>query len=586
MTRKFREFRKSLGQEKARVKLYKSGKEWVKAGIKEIQLLKAMGLPFLSRDIVKNEDGEVTTRFGEKIKKHAMQTTAIAGGMFTVNMLHDQQAFAASDAPMTSELATKSQTIGDQTSIAIENSVSNVEASASTVESDSVVTSESEVLKQDIESTSLSESDSVSLSESASTSTSTSVSQVSKHKQSDEKQVSNSEKQSESNVEKSTSVSKASETSEAITSKSEGKTSASINQNSQNSMQPASVSVSEKQSSSQASSQSLANTEALVLNSTISPVHTVATEVGETAFRVALSSRSERDRNQGKGRDTRNNVIVYYELQVDSDGYNAIFKYTVSYDNYRTAGIDSPSSLYYPRTKVRNTSDKNIGMLKLGKDYGKPTKITQGITERGWRTRFASTDQTYPLRGDAKNGYYWQSGVMDSEQIKAGYGLTTVIEVPILNPNGDVSYNFTPFASYDDIGGKRGQNYFSDVVSNVDPYKKYNPNGARAITESRNASTSLVKAQSESVVRSQSVAESERISASKSTSIKNSEAKSHSIAESERISASKSTSIKNSEAKSHSIAESERISASKSTSIKNSEAKSHSIAESERISAS
>ncbi|MBA8760727.1 glycosyltransferase [Staphylococcus schleiferi subsp. coagulans] len=130
MTRKFRGFRKSLGQEKARVKLYKSGKEWVKAGIKEIQLLKAMGLPFLSRDIVKNEDGEVTTRFGEKIKKHAMQTTAIAGGMFTVNMLHDQQAFAASDAPMTSELATKSQTIGDQTSIAIENSVSHGEAQA------------------------------------------------------------------------------------------------------------------------------------------------------------------------------------------------------------------------------------------------------------------------------------------------------------------------------------------------------------------------------------------------------------------------------------------------------------------------
>lgn len=46
MSKKERDFNKSLGQEKARVKLYKSGKNWVKASISEFELLKTMGVPF------------------------------------------------------------------------------------------------------------------------------------------------------------------------------------------------------------------------------------------------------------------------------------------------------------------------------------------------------------------------------------------------------------------------------------------------------------------------------------------------------------------------------------------------------------
>ncbi|MDE9791167.1 KxYKxGKxW signal peptide domain-containing protein, partial [Staphylococcus delphini] len=136
MTRKFREFKKSLIQETARVKLYKSGKSWVKASIREFHFLKALGLSFLSHDIVKNEEGEVTVAFGDKVKQQALRTTAIAGGMFTVNMLHDQQAFAASDAPLTSEITTKSQTVGDQTSITIEKSTSGDSQSQQGVESE------------------------------------------------------------------------------------------------------------------------------------------------------------------------------------------------------------------------------------------------------------------------------------------------------------------------------------------------------------------------------------------------------------------------------------------------------------------
>ena len=51
MSRKERNFKRSFWSRKARVKLYKSGKQWVKAGIREVQLLKVLGLPFLNKDV-------------------------------------------------------------------------------------------------------------------------------------------------------------------------------------------------------------------------------------------------------------------------------------------------------------------------------------------------------------------------------------------------------------------------------------------------------------------------------------------------------------------------------------------------------
>ena len=130
MTRKLREFKRSFGQEKARVKLYKSGKNWVKAGIKEIQLLRLMGLPFLTEKVEKDVEGP--QNIGGFIKRNALKTTALTGGMFTVNMLHDQNAFAASEAPVTSELTTQSQTVGDQTSVVIEQSQSSTDSQSAT----------------------------------------------------------------------------------------------------------------------------------------------------------------------------------------------------------------------------------------------------------------------------------------------------------------------------------------------------------------------------------------------------------------------------------------------------------------------
>ncbi|WP_431988977.1 KxYKxGKxW signal peptide domain-containing protein [Staphylococcus epidermidis] len=67
MTKKEKDYKKSLEQQKTRVKLYKSGKSWVKASINEIELLKTMGLPFLSKNEIQENVTEKTK--GHKFKK-------------------------------------------------------------------------------------------------------------------------------------------------------------------------------------------------------------------------------------------------------------------------------------------------------------------------------------------------------------------------------------------------------------------------------------------------------------------------------------------------------------------------------------
>ena len=53
---KIKRFKENFKEEKARVRLYKSGKNWVKAGIREIQLMKVMGLPFAGQKVAVGKD--------------------------------------------------------------------------------------------------------------------------------------------------------------------------------------------------------------------------------------------------------------------------------------------------------------------------------------------------------------------------------------------------------------------------------------------------------------------------------------------------------------------------------------------------
>ncbi|MEJ7361336.1 putative Ig domain-containing protein, partial [Staphylococcus epidermidis] len=120
MTKKEKDYKKSLEQQKTRVKLYKSGKSWVKASINEIELLKTMGLPFLSKNEIQENVTEKTK--GHKMKKGVAKTTALVGGAFTFNMLNNHQALAASETPITSEISSNSETVANQNSTTIKNS--------------------------------------------------------------------------------------------------------------------------------------------------------------------------------------------------------------------------------------------------------------------------------------------------------------------------------------------------------------------------------------------------------------------------------------------------------------------------------
>ncbi|SUL38100.1 serine-rich adhesin, platelet-type [Staphylococcus aureus] len=128
MSKRQKAFHDSLANEKTRVRLYKSGKNWVKSGIKEIEMFKIMGLPFISHSLVSQDNQSIS----KKMTGYGLKTTAVIGGAFTVNMLHDQQAFAASDAPLTSELNTQSETVGNQNSTTIEASTSTADSTSVT----------------------------------------------------------------------------------------------------------------------------------------------------------------------------------------------------------------------------------------------------------------------------------------------------------------------------------------------------------------------------------------------------------------------------------------------------------------------
>lgn len=104
-----------------------------------------MGLPFISHSLVSQDNQSIS----KKMTGYGLKTTAVIGGAFTVNMLHDQQAFAASDAPLTSELNTQSETVGNQNSTTIEASTSTADSTSVTKNSSSVQTSNSDTVSSE-----------------------------------------------------------------------------------------------------------------------------------------------------------------------------------------------------------------------------------------------------------------------------------------------------------------------------------------------------------------------------------------------------------------------------------------------------
>ncbi|MBY7664285.1 KxYKxGKxW signal peptide domain-containing protein [Staphylococcus agnetis] len=301
MTRKLREFKRSFGQEKARVKLYKSGKNWVKAGIKEIQLLRLMGLPFLTEKVEKDVEGP--QNIGGFIKRNALKTTALTGGMFSVNMLHDQNAFAASEAPVTSELTTQSQTVGDQTSVVIEQSQSSTDSQSAT-----------------------------------STASETSTLTASESNTSENSQSTSADSQSTSTKD-STSTNDKSTTSESVASESTLKSDSKSEVTSQEA-----TSTSQSTTSQTSTSENSASTSLSTLNSTSTNTNTslrsVSLRAATTSFATVAATAPVTQTFTGAGTDTQYNIPIYYKLIVNSDGSKMNFTYYISYDNPNTTTIE------------------------------------------------------------------------------------------------------------------------------------------------------------------------------------------------------------------------------------------------------
>ena len=587
-------FRQSFADEKARVRLYKSGKNWVKAGIKEIKLLGIMGVPFLSSSIEKQPDlSQKTDGF---VKRQALKTTAVAGGIFTVNMLHDQQAFAASDAPVTSELSAHSETVGNQNSTAIGKSETNTSASEEL--STSISESESASLAEQAtsESTSEEEANKASTSsradeEQSESTEASSTSERQEESESAKKETTSEQPASESSNSESTSAEQTSEKQQSSESVKEDKAEQKSTKADETSESQASQSTatsedkaSEKASTSQnakdtsasqkAERQSTSTTESTTGKDVVSDVISFKTSTSESrgysgfrarsAGRIALDNfarlaengaRAAADASQtqtytGAGYDQKN-VPIYYKLTTKQNGNRVDFTYTVTYDNPNTSTIERlPHS---PKTTagVNNSAKNNQPMFYLGPGFSKPYNAQTGSSDSNGN--FAggvgpNPEYIYPLR----DGYYWSGNFpFGHGLLNQGYGITTKWSANIIADNA--TWDFVPFASSTDSN----RNFFigrggaAPVIHGEDPS-----------VASKSASQSIADSQSQS-----------RASEQQSTSKKASEQQSNSKRLSEQASTSKRLSEQQSNSKrlSEQQSNSKRLSEQESNSKKASE---------------
>lgn len=528
MTKKLREFKRSFGQEKARVKLYKSGKNWVKAGIKEIQLLRLMGLPFLTEKVEKEDEGP--QNIGGFIKRNALKTTALTGGMFTVNMLHDQHAFAASEAPVTSELTTQSQTVGDQTSVTIEQSQSTTDSQASTsVTSDASTSTASE-------SSASSERQTSTDSQSTSTKDSQSTSTDSQSTSTKDSQATSTDSQSMSTKDSrsTSSDSKSQSTSSESTSKS-----TSTSDSSSTSSKSGSQSTGTTSTSATSTSASLSTSDSTSQSTAPLSLRSLSLRAAPTTFAAVAATAPVTQTYTGTGTDTLYKLPIYYKLIVTSDGTALNFTYYVSYDNPNTATVEvAPLNR---SLNVKNTNDSLKAMLNLGSGYGQPSAVTQSITTAGYTTTNESkiTPATTPMQSNG-SGYYWQGlPAMNGTYARLGDAIMAKWSVPITNPNGDLNWTFSPYASRT---GATLPNYFTGAVTGNDPVTSTSLSNSTNASISASTSTSLSNSRSASLSTSLSASQSASTSASLSTSLSESESASTSLSESESESISTSIS--------------------------------------------
>ncbi|MGO3048964.1 MAG: KxYKxGKxW signal peptide domain-containing protein, partial [Staphylococcus sp.] len=551
MSKREREFKQSLNQEKARVKLYKAGKNWVKSGIKEIKLLGILGMPVFKGS--EKSEIEVEHVTGDMIQRNVLKTTAIIGGAFTVNMLHDQQALADSELPITSELSSYSETVGNQNSTVVNQSESselqstsekaNSESEKSTSEkaNSESETSTSEKANSESETSTSEKANSeseTSTSEKANSESETSTSE----KANSESETSTSEKansESETSISEKANSESETSTSEKADSESEKSTSEKVDSESGASTSEKSYSeaasttehisrkseksIEERTYSSSEINNNLSTTESISevdLESSSIRLSTSSDTTSEAPIRVrravpnlmrAAATTSQSATYTGAGIDRVYNVPIYYKLVVTSDGKNEMFTYTVTYDNPNTTTVEKLPRNASSSYSIKNSTTSTSPMFTLGSGYGRPTTAYNYIADYSGKQISAVPSGNLTV-SKVGSGYSWSNDyAMNGHYAKQGAGLVTTWTVPITGSGNDYSWTFTPFTSRT----SSSINYFNGTISGTDPVK------STSVSTSASSSMSLSNSASASTSSSTSLSNSASASTSSSTSLSN-----------------------------------------------------------------
>lgn len=498
MANKNKKLQQSLREEKVRFKLYKAGKHWIKAGLKEIELLRIMGMPFSHKKIEKDIHTEIDKT--DDLKKELLKKSAVVGGaLATMNLIDGHQAFAASELPVSSELSSMSQTVANQHSTSLTASSSETSSTSSNANSTSNSTehstqSSSTSTEKQTNSQSDDSSDNNSQ-ESASDSHASSASNTNDDKS--ETSLSNSkseassspnsslasdDKSSHSDSDKRSSTSSSLKTSQSTSSSIED--SETLTKDSVQTSQSASSSIKKAQSTSapitdsetltksseqisQSTSDSIASnsTSTSISSSPLSFRTFAATPTMTYAAAAATTSTSY----IGSGTDKYNNVPIYYYVTITNNADNTMtFVYTVTYDNPNTATVEKPD--LRSNTVTMNTwGTATTPMIKLGSGYGTPTDVTSGLSTWNDPNTFLKSPAPKSFKmTQINNGYGWTSATITPYNVSRGYGITSIFTVPINNPNGDLKFTFIPYASQNDTSvGK--ENYFNTTITGNDP---------------------------------------------------------------------------------------------------------------------
>ncbi|PNZ59050.1 hypothetical protein CD110_08325, partial [Staphylococcus casei] len=544
MSKREREFKQSLNQEKARVKLYKAGKNWVKSGIKEIKLLGILGMPVFKGS--EKSEIEVEHVTGDMIQRNVLKTTAIIGGAFTVNMLHDQQALADSELPITSELSSYSETVGNQNSTVVNQSESSELQSTSEKANSESEKSTSEKANSESETSTSEKANSeseTSTSEKANSESETSISE----KANSESETSTSEK-ADSESEKSTSEKVDSESGASTSEKSYSEAASTTEHISRKSEK----SIEERTYSSSEINNNLSTTESISevdLESSSIRLSTSSDTTSEAPIRVrravpnlmrAAATTSQSATYTGAGIDRVYNVPIYYKLVVTSDGKNEMFTYTVTYDNPNTTTVEKLPRNASSSYSIKNSTTSTSPMFTLGSGYGRPTTAYNYIADYSGKQISAVPSGNLTV-SKVGSGYSWSNDyAMNGHYAKQGAGLVTTWTVPITGSGNDYSWTFTPFTSRT----SSSINYFNGTISGTDPVK------STSVSTSASSSMSLSNSASASTSSSTSLSNSASASTSSSTSLSNSASastsSSTSLSNSASASTSSSTSLSNS----------------------------------------